>query len=135
MSFSVEAKCIYVDCCQIIMPLEFCFTAKENELIKAEYFGFLFYPSRQMILWCMNNLVIFWWKNNKFSKALELLENFKSLFQNWHTITIRRSVTLPTIKGIVDEFNQLLQAENIARLFLRKMKKHSKTKAPFHCPF
>lgn len=94
--------------------------SKENELIKAEYFGFLsIRQDNDDTLMYVNNLVAILIKNNKPQKALELLENFKSLSESTHNYHQKISYTSYHIR-LMTEFNQLLQAENIARLFLRK---------------
>jgi hypothetical protein len=94
--------------------------SKENELTKAEYFGFLsIRQNNDDTLMYVNNLVAILIKNNKPQKALELLENFKALSELTHNYHQKISYTSYHIRLLTD-FNQLLQAENIARHFLRK---------------
>ncbi|MGO4905673.1 hypothetical protein [Flavobacterium sp. W20_MBD1_R3] len=94
--------------------------SKENELTKAEYFGFLsIRQNNDDTLMYVNNLVAILIKNNKPQKALELLENFRALSELTHNYHQKISYTSYHIRLLTD-FNQLLQAENIARHFLRK---------------
>lgn len=94
--------------------------SKENELTKAEYYGFLsIRQNNDDTLMYVNNLVAILIKNNKPQKALELLENFRALSELTHNYHQKISYTSYHIRLLTD-FNQLLQAENIARHFLRK---------------
>lgn len=94
--------------------------SKENELTKAEYFGFLsIRQNNDDTLMYVNNLIAILIKNNKPQKALELLENFRTLSELTHNYHQKISYTSYHIR-LLTEFNQLVMAENIARLFLKK---------------
>lgn len=94
--------------------------SKENELAKAEYFGFLsIRQNNDDTLMYVNNLIAILIKNNKPQKALELLDNFRGLSEATHNYHQKISYTSYHIR-LLTEFNQLLQAENIARHFLIK---------------
>ncbi len=94
--------------------------SKENELAKAEYFGFLsIRQNNDDTLMYVNNLIAILLKNNKPQKALELLERFRTLSETTHNYHQKISYTSYHIR-LLTEFNQWTQAETMARQFLKK---------------
>jgi hypothetical protein len=94
--------------------------SRENELAKAEYFGFLsIRQNNDDTLMYVNNLIAILIKNNKSLQALELLENFKRLSESTHNFHQKISYTSYHIR-LLTEFNQLGLAETKAQYYLKK---------------
>ncbi|WP_053975948.1 hypothetical protein [Mangrovimonas xylaniphaga] len=102
--------------------------SKDNELQKAEYYGFL--SIRQYnddTLMYLNNLVAITLRNKKTQLAFSLLEEYKPLFDTTHNNHQKNSYVSYKVRVLTDLY-KYHDAETLARLFL----KHNKTEVFNH---
>jgi hypothetical protein len=94
--------------------------SKINELERAEYFGLLsIRQDNDDTLLYVNNLIGILIKNHKHKQAFKLLERFRKLYESTHNYHQKTSYISYNIRLLAHN-NQLLQAENIGRHFLKK---------------
>lgn len=96
--------------------------SKENDLQKAEYYGFLSIRQRNDdSLMYLNNLVAIELKRKKFKVANYLLEDYKDLFEATHNQHQKNSYISYKIR-VLTELKKYHEAESLAKTYLRKNK-------------